>query len=76
MSLKYNVDIPDRRPTSINQEQVLEFYKSGNKTAEILGFTNAISKYKSMRSVVRKLNLPVQVILRKNRLFLKRGDKE
>ena len=76
MRLKYNVDIPDIKKGAKHKEQVLEFFKSGNKTAEILGFTNALSEYNSMRSAVRKPNLPVQVILRKNRLFLKRGDKE
>lgn len=79
MSLKYNVEIPKTKTNpypSINQEQILEFYESGNKTAEILDFTNAKAKYSSLRSATHKLNLPVRVIFRENRVFLKREDME
>lgn len=77
MNLKYNVEIPDQTNTgrkTVKQKIVLEFYKSGNKTAEILDFTDIKTEYSSIRAAAYKLNVPVQVILRKNRLFLKRKD--
>lgn len=77
MNLKYNVEIPDQTNTgrkAVKQKIVLEFYKSGNKTAEILDFTDIKTEYFSIRSVAYRLNVPVQVILRENRLFLKRKD--
>lgn len=77
MNLKYNVEIPDQTNTgrkSVKQKIVLEFYKSGNKTAEILDFTDIKTEYSSIRSAAYRLNVPVQVILRENRLFLKRKD--
>lgn len=77
MNLKYNVEIPDKTNTgrkAVKQKIVLEFYKSGNKTAEILDFTDIKTEYSSIRSATYRLNVPVQVILRENRLFLKRKD--
>lgn len=77
MNLKYNVEIPDQTNTgrkAVKQKIVLEFYKSGNKTAEILDFTDIKTEYSSIRSAACRLNVPVQVILRENRLFLKRKD--
>ena len=77
MNLKYNVEIPDQTNTgrkSVKQKIVLEFYKSGNKTAEILDFTDIKTEYSAIRSAAYRLNVPVQVILRENRLFLKRKD--
>ena len=77
MNLKYNVEIPDQTNTvrkAVKQKIVLEFYKSGNKTAEILDFTDIKTEYSSIRSAAYRLNVPVQVILRENRLFLKRKD--
>lgn len=79
MNLKYNVEIPDQTNTGrkpVKQKIVLEFYKSGNKTAEILDFTDIKTEYSSIRSAAYRLNVPVQVILRGNRLFLKRKDME
>ena len=77
MNLKYNVEIPDKTNAgrkAVKQKIVLEFYKSGNKTAEILDFTDIKTEYSSIRSAAYRLNVPVQVILRENRLFLKRKD--
>lgn len=79
MKLKYNVEIPDQINTgrkAVKQKIVLEFYKSGNKTAEIFDFTDVKTEYSSIRSVVYRSKLPIKVILRENRLFLLRKDME
>lgn len=79
MKLKYNVEIPDQTNTgrkAVNQKIVLDFYKIGNKTAEIFDFMDVKKEYSSIRSVVYSSKLPIKVILRENRLFLLRKDME
>lgn len=82
MKLKYGIEIPPPRrknctsKKSGNQRLVSEFYESGERCCEIVGYGISKSKYNTLKALVKRMELPVSVIRRENRLFLLRKDAE
>ena len=81
MKLKYGVEIPPRRKNCTpkkngNQWIVSKFYESGERCCEIIGDGISRSKYNTLKALVKRMELPISVVRRENRLFLLRKDAE